>query len=136
MKKRTLIAFCLLLFNFVHAQTRSANSKLQAIKLIVDFPVIEPDDLNLSHLRDTVSIYYYENAILYQLSRLHKYDVVKETSGAEEYFIFKRNSPRGFYFTASKPNKTQMKSVDSFLRERGYFGTKIDPTPLHRNRAF
>jgi hypothetical protein len=106
---------------------------LKAIDLIVSYPVTLANNGEISffNLKDTISIIFHDDLILYKLLARRKEESEKKISGSESYFIYKKNSGDGYLFNnLSDGSKGTKMSVDSFLNQRAFANATFDTSSL------
>ena len=122
-KKWTSLTLALLLSTACISQQKDLN--LTAINLSVDYPMVK-EDFNVYHFTDTISIYYYGNSILYRLFESRQLETDIKIPGTETYFIFRKGSDHGLYFSPKNYDSSQRLPVDSFLHKRAFWGMNVD----------
>jgi hypothetical protein len=104
------------------------HSNLKGINLIVNYPiVIANEQVKISNLRDTISIIYFNDYVLYQLPGTREFETDKKIPGTETYFICRKKASNGFLFNSINDNNKGMNfPVDSFLKNRAFAGVNFD----------
>lgn len=111
-----LISFCIC--------CKNNDRNLHAIKLIVNYPLVQLEKNEVLKLPDTVPIFYFGDYVLYNIP----YRETFENSGSliseekkNSYFIFRKKDKYGFLLDSLKFNsRTNKVNVDSFLFQRCY----------------
>jgi len=130
LSKKNKVAFSTLFFfiMFSACTNKDVNiSPIQQIKLIVNYPMMKGS--KLINLPDTLSIYYYENQIIYNIPHISTFQINDQLIREEityNYFLYQQGAMHGFLFKNSddttQPDKLP---VDSFLFSRAY-ASKFD----------
>jgi hypothetical protein len=130
--KAVFIAALMIPFLFEGSYTYFTND-LKSVEYIYKYPVSfykEKGKVKIYSLTDTISIFYYGNYVLYQLSPTVKFETGEKIRGTEPYFIFNKKNHFGFLYPSMKnPNHGAKLSVDSFLINRGMKGKDFDIPP-------
>jgi len=107
-------------------------SNIKALNLIVNYPTIQvlsESNTVYSNLLDTISIYYINDYVVYQLSAVRQYESSNKVFGSEPYFIYKKNDTIGRLYNSIHDFGNGINaSIDSILFARAYTGMKLDIT--------
>ncbi len=107
------------------------RDKLESIQFIINFPVImeeTPDEVQ--YVKDTITIYYFKDFVLYKLSPKYEFETERAVDGTQQYFLYKKSNPYGYLFDKFiKPNPPTKSLVDSFLQKRGKKGQDVEVPP-------
>jgi hypothetical protein len=112
---------------------REPTGELESVELITCFPVstyVEGGKTRVFSARDTLTLYFYKQYVLYALRGLSNFSNDAGIKGTETYFVYKRGEKTGLSF--SSINHWQNGSttpVDSFLFTRGKKGRDFEPPP-------
>src|SRR5437763_997712 len=96
--------FATLTFLYLSCRTYSKNKvqvdDLKAMNLIVNYPVTlsNKGEISFFNLKDTISIYYHSDLILYKLLARRRIENEEKVIGSQSYFIYKKNSGEGYLF--------------------------------------
>jgi hypothetical protein len=100
------------------------SQNLHAIKLVVNYPLVQLGESKVFNLPDTIPIFYFDDYVLYNIP----YRITFENSDSLisegkkfSYFMFRKKDKYGFLFDSLKLNsRTNKVNVDSFLFQRCY----------------
>ena len=121
-KAATNAALMIFLLFFVSACSQKEH--LRCISLSYIFPTNiyrENDEIKIYSLKDTISIFYYSDYLIYRLPPIVKFETDEKIKGTEPYFIYNKQDSFGVLFnslTDSSCGRTC--PVDSFLFNRGF----------------
>jgi hypothetical protein len=123
--KVALIATLMAIVGGFKSCKNSTNSTdIQEVELIFSYPFIRiiKGKLNLSNLKDTISVFYYNNYILYRLPTTKSFETDENIAGTEPYFLYKIDNVYGLLFKTKNDTIGTRVSVDSFLVKQGMRG--------------
>lgn len=121
------LMICLLFFV---SSTCSIKNTLKCISLCYSFPTNvyrENDELKIYTLKDTISIFYYSDYLIYRLPPTVKFETDEKIKGTEPYFIYNKKDSFGILYNSLTDSSSGITCrVDSFLFNRGFKVKDID----------
>ena len=110
--------------SFKSCNTSTNNTSIQGVELTFSYPFIQitKGNLNYSNLKDTISIFYYNNYVLYRLPPTKRFETDENIPGTEPHFLYKKDGVYGLFFKTKMDTLGTRISVDSFLVKEGIRG--------------
>jgi hypothetical protein len=112
---------------------REPERELESVELITGFPVstfAEGGKTMVFSARDTLTLYFYKQYVLYELRGLSNFSNDAGIKGTETFFVYKRGRKTGLFFSSiSHWQNGSTIPVDSFLFTRGKKGRDFEPPP-------
>ena len=117
-------------FLFFVSSTCSKKNTLKCISLCYSFPTNvyrENDEIKIYTLKDTISIFYYSDYLIYRLPPTVKFETDEKIKGTEPYFIYNKQDSFGILFNSLTDSSSGITCrVDSFLFNRAFRVKDID----------
>ena len=131
-----LIIFVL---NYTNCSTfKKGDNDLRSINLIHKWDLVTVEDGQLISASDTLTIYYFQNLVLYKIPYTNEVsnvttdkngDVIDEKLMESEtkykYFIYEKDSSFGFKYDSINAKNNRRFSIDSFLTQKAFKGASF-----------
>ena len=128
--KAATIAALMISLLFLASSTCSKKNDLKCISLCFSYPVNsykEKDEIKIYNLKDTISIFYYSDYLIYRLSPTVRFETGEKVKGTEPYFIYNKKNKLGLLFSSLEDSTQGITyPVDSFLINRALKGKDLD----------
>jgi hypothetical protein len=115
-------------FYFLNASAQ--DNVVKSIDFTYSYPVSsfkDKDDVTkIYSLKDTISILFFKDCILYRLPEMTRFDNDEKVVNTEQYFIYNRTQTQGLFFKTVNDSIGELLPVDSFLRKRAMGGNKFE----------
>lgn len=100
------------------------------LQFVKNFPLRaykENDTVKILNIRDTTSIFYWEDYVLYKLPAVVQFETNQNIGGTEPYLILKKGNSEGYYFESLKDSSKGLRvNIDSFLTRKGLKGKDFE----------
>ena len=117
-------------FLFFHSATCSQKKGLKCVSLSFTAPVNiykENDEIKIALLKDTISVFYYSDYLIYRLLPTVKWETGENIKGTEPYFIYTERDSCGILFNSLTDSACSIICrIDSFLFNRAFRGEDLD----------
>lgn len=95
---------------------------VREMRFIVNYPVVLTNK-SFFNLKDTITIFYVQNFILYRLLATRKIDTNDKQLGTEPYFIYQKDNNYGFLYNSLISKNNKKLPTDSFLLKKAFLNT-------------
>jgi hypothetical protein len=108
---------------------KNPHDTIKMIQFIYQYPVSimkEKDEIKIYNLIDTISIFYFDKYIIYELPATRQFETDTKIKNTEPYFIYSKNNKYGFLFNNIKDSGSgKQYLIDSFLVKRAFKNSGI-----------
>lgn len=130
MKKSILYILLISVPIFIFLQSNFKTSRIKCIRFYDEFPMIGHDGKLSHYLYDSISIFYYNQDVLYQFPMVVSNDSIinfqPNISEIEyEYFVYRQGEKQGYFFPAFDSSSKGWKSIDSILKRQSFYLNSI-----------
>lgn len=112
------------------SSTCSQKKDLKGVRLSFSAPVNiykKNEEIKVALLKDTVSLFYYSDYLIYRLLPTAKWETGENIKGTESYFIYKKQDSCGILFNSlTDTSYGIICRIDSFLYNRALRGKDLD----------
>lgn len=112
------------------SSTCSQKKDLKGVSICLSAPVNiykKNDEIKVALLKDTISVFYYSDYLVYRLSPTAQWETGENIKGTEPYFIYKKHDSCGILFNSlTDSSYSVICRIDSFLFNRALRGKDLD----------
>lgn len=116
----------LMIFSVLFVMCSSENTKkenrIKRVDLIYNIPIVKLNG-QLQNLTDSLSIFYYNNIILYRFPytySIENMNTIEKQERRFKYFIYQKHERYGYYFDSINTSSYRKMNVDSLLSAKAF----------------